>query len=130
MEVDYVPKTLEECYQYLDKYLQDIEVFKNYPEENVMGIAHMTLGRWIRNKWYLWWSEELYNRVKDQNPSYPSTKPELVDFFNKLGIEHADDMSGIIIISYHRKLNNKAIDFEYIEKQINEVIEYYKNKYE
>lgn len=130
MEVENVPKTLDEAHEFLDKFLQDKDVFKNCPEEDVLAIAHMGLGRWLRNKWYLWWSPELYERVKSKTEEgkeveYPSEKPELVKWFNELGIEHADDMSGIVIISYHKKLNNRVYD---MDADIREIKSFYENQ--
>lgn len=116
MEVTYIPKTIDECFEFLEKNLQDLEVFKNTNEEQMRAQAHMFLGRWLRNNWNLWWSEELYNQVKKQRPDYPSEKPELVKWFNDLGIDHPDDMSSVIITSFHRKINNKPIN---LEDQIN-----------
>jgi hypothetical protein len=120
-----IPKTLDECFDTLDKILQDKDVFKATPEKQMSAQAHMFLGRWLRNNWHLWWSEELYSHVKDKSPEYPSTKPELVKWFNEQGIHHADDMSGIIVLSYHRKLNDKPID---LEAQVKRTIEFYADK--
>lgn len=117
----YVPETLGEAFLFLDSYLVDKDTFKNYPEDQITGAAHMTLGRWMRNRWYLWWTPDLRNRIKDDKENYPTEKPKLVQFFNDLGIEHADDMSGIIVKAYHQKLNNKDID-----GHVKEIIEYYK----
>lgn len=144
MELDYVPKTLTEAHEYLDQYLQDKDQFKSFPEENVLAVAHMWLGRWLRNKWHLWWNTELYERVKSQTPEgepidYPAEMPELVKWFKEIGIEHADDMSGIIIISYHKKLNNLVYDLEedvkhiqafYAKETEDQIIESNKNEQE
>jgi len=116
-EVTDIPTTLKEAFEYLDHFLQDKDLFKDCPEDDVLGIAHMGLGRFIRNNWYLWWSPELYERVKSKTEEgkevdYPSTKPELVKYFNDLGVEHADDMSAIIIMAYHKKLNDKVYDMD------------------
>lgn len=133
MEIKYVPKTLEEGFEFLDTFLQDKEEFKNCPEEDVMGICHMSLGMWLRNQWNLWWSEELRDRIEKGNHSklpmekidYPQEMPELVKWFRDQGLKHPDDMSSVVIISYHRKLNNKPLD---VETQIAKSIEYYKEK--
>lgn len=133
MDIKTQPKTLEECFEILDSFLQDKEQFKNSPEENVMGVCHMSLGLWLRNNWYLWWSEELRDKVTKSNHSklpmekidYPQEMPELVKWFRDKGLKHADDMSGVIIISYHRKLNDKPLD---VDKQILKSINYYKTK--
>ena len=122
---NYIPKSIAEAHMYLDAYLADKDTFKNISEDEACGIGHMTLGRWMRNTWSLWWSKELYERVKDNSPEYPSVKPEIVEMFNDLGIHHADDMSGIIIKSYHRKLN--GVEYN-LEEDVNEIIQFYKDQ--
>jgi hypothetical protein len=56
---------------------------------------HHTLGRWIRNNWGLW-----------------SGESKLAEWFKSLGIEHADDMSGIVLDSFWRHLHDKPLDVE------------------
>lgn len=121
----YVPKSLAEAHLFLDGYLVDKELFKTCPEDQVMGIAHMTLGRWIRNRWHLWWSEELRDRVLEKNENYPTEKPEIVQMFNDHGVMIADDMCGIIIMSYHAKLNDRPYD---VHKEAQRVVDFYANK--
>jgi len=54
---------------------------------------HHSVGRNIRNDWGLWDEES-----------------ELHNFFNSIGIYHADDMSGMIFETLHRILNGKQVD--------------------
>lgn len=125
LEAPNVPTTLEECFTYLDKMLRDKEEFKSTPEEEVLGICHFSLGMWMRNTWYLWWSEELAKNANDRDAlkedgdelsNYPQEKPALVKYFNdNLNIHHADDMSSIIITSYHRRLNEQSLN---LDKQV------------
>jgi hypothetical protein len=63
---------------------------------------HFGFGLWMRNNWQLWGGSRLSK------------------YFNSLEIYHPDDMSGIILVSYHRYLNNKDI-------QLDEQIKYYKD---
>ncbi len=63
-------------------------------EEEAMSYVHFAGGVNLRNNLNLWHENDL-------------TK-----WFNSVGITHADDMSGIIFTSTHRKLNNKKIDLE------------------
>jgi hypothetical protein len=56
--------------------------------------THFGLGLWMRNTWELWGGSRLSR------------------YFNSLGIQHADDMSGIILTSYYRYLSKKDIDLE------------------
>jgi hypothetical protein len=98
-----LPTNLEECFVELDKILSDssVMVFKQMTENEALSLTHFGLGLWVRNNWGLWKSSNLSK------------------YFNELGLTHPDDMSGVILTSYHRKLNNTEI-------QLNEQIEYYK----
>ncbi len=103
------PKTLSECFEHLDGILEkseDIDWFKGAAENDAIAQSHHGLGAWIRNNWGLW---------KGDN--------ELYEYLKKLGLTHADDMSGIILTSYHRHLNKKDLD---LEGQINHYIEFWK----
>lgn len=90
------PSNLDECFDALKIMLsyEDLDYIKNL-QENDLCTLHHTLGRKIRNDWHLW------------NSSSPLNK-----FFNDMGIFHADDMSGIILISFWRKMLQKEIDLE------------------
>lgn len=72
------------------------------------GEYHFTLGMWLRNNWGLW---------KGEN--------ELTDYFNSIGIYHADDMSGIILHCYVKMIRGDEIKFE---DQINKYINYWKDR--
>lgn len=105
------PKTLEECFAYLDEKLQDKNLFKDILEKDILGMSHFSLGMWMRNNWYLWWHKKTAEKYADKN--YPQDRPALVEYFNEvLNIHHADDMSSIIILSYHRHINGKELDLE------------------
>jgi len=122
LEAPKIPTTLEECFTYLDTILRDKEEFKITPEEEVLGLCHFSLGMWMRNTWYLWWSEEIakdcldkdgYREDGEEAINYPQEKPLLVKYFNDdLNIHHADDMSSIIITSYHRRLNEQSLNLD------------------
>lgn len=91
-------KTLDDCIELIKELADgDPEGFKewiNSNEENAIINTHHSLGRFIRNELKLW-----YNGSP-------------VKWFNKHGIYHADDMSGIILTSAHRKFNNKDVKLE------------------
>ena len=72
---------------------------KSGSEEDMIQYHH-GLGRWIRNNWELW------------------AGSRLAKYFNDIGINHPDDMSGIILDSYWRQLNEKPI-------KLDEQIKYY-----
>jgi hypothetical protein len=86
----YIPKDLEDAHRELEKMLkpEDIEKIKSGTEED-MNQYHFGLGMWMRNNWDLWKSGRLSK------------------YFNELGIQHPDDMSGIILTTFWCKLNNK-----------------------
>lgn len=102
----YIPKDLEECFIELKKMLssEELEEFKNKEEKDVVSYHH-SLGRWIRNNWGLW------------------SESRLVKYFNSIGINHPDDMSGIILDSFYRHLNNKDI-------RLAEQVKYYQEYWE
>jgi hypothetical protein len=93
-ELKYKPKNLDEAILQLTKIHDDStkNAIKLMTENEFLSRAHMSLGMWIRNNWRLW------------------KGGELADYFHSIGIFHPDDMSGIILTSYHRTLNNKDID--------------------
>lgn len=103
---DKIPNTLEEGFLILKENLklEDLELFKNNPEETA-ALAHFSLGMFLRNEWKLWF---------DSN---------LAKWFHEKGILHADDMSGIILLSFGRWLNNYDIK---LEEQIKHCQAYYK----
>jgi len=105
-----IPKTLSECFEQLDGILKDSEDrdwFKSAEENDAIAQSHHGLGEWIRNNWGLW---------KGDN--------ELHKYLLKLGLSHADDMSGVILTSYHRHLNKKELD---LDAQINHYMDFWKN---
>lgn len=108
-----IPNNLYGCFENLNKIMdsaEDAEWFKNAPEEEAVTSSHFGLGGWIRNNWSLW------------NKGTP-----LYEYFKNLGLWHADDMSSVILTSYHRFLNKKDINLnEQIEHYINYWKEYQK----
>lgn len=92
----YIPKNLEDCFIQIDKMLNDSlrTEFKKISEEDFTGKTHFGLGIWMRNNWSLWGGSRLSK------------------YFNEKEIYHPDDMSGIILTSYHRRLTDKKIDLE------------------
>ena len=104
------PTTLSECFTCLDdifKDSQDSEWFKSSDEDDAIVQSHHGLGQWIRNNWGLW-----------------SLESSLNQYFKKLGLNHADDMSGVILTSYHRHINKKELE---LDEQIKFYIDFWKN---
>ena len=99
----YIPKDLNDAISELNKNFSDSlkTEIKKMTEKDFSGRFHMGTGMWMRNNWRLW------------------AGSRLSVYFNDLAIYHPDDMSGIILDSYHRTLNNKPIELD-------EQTEYYK----
>lgn len=99
----YIPTDIEDCFKQLDQLLSytDRKEFTAQPED-FGGLYHMSLGLWIRNNWALWYGSRLSH------------------YFNELGVNHPDNMSGIVIKCYHRYLNKKDLGFEEEVKQYRE----------
>ena len=104
MDTVSVPKDLSECFVQLNKLLSDsLKVkAKALNEKEFTARMHLSLGTWMRNNWGLWQGSRLSR------------------YFNKKGIYHPEDMSGVILTSYYRHLNGRDIDF-------NEQVIYYQN---
>lgn len=103
----YIPKDLEDSFKQINTFWADSTriKLKQLSENEFSSRLHMGFGMWIRNNWQLWGGSRLSK------------------FFNDNGIFHPDDMSGIILNSYHRYLNNKEINFD-------EQVQYYKDYWE
>jgi hypothetical protein len=103
----YIPKNLEDCFTQINSFWTDstkVEI-KKLTENEFSGRLHHGFGTWMRNNWRLWGGSRLSK------------------YFNDLGVYHPDDMSGIILDSYHRYLNNKEI-------KLDEQIKYYQDYWE
>lgn len=89
----FIPKTLDEAVGYLLKNTtnDNIEYIKSITENQFLGETHFSVGMSLRNTWGLWrgW--------------------DLAKHFNEIGIYHADDMSGIILTSFYRRVHNQDI---------------------
>jgi hypothetical protein len=88
----YIPKDLEDCFRELDKLLTENNREKF--GETMPAYYHMGLGTNLRNRWGLWSSSRLR------------------EFFLDLGITHPDDMSSIILNSYHHYVNGNEVTVE------------------
>lgn len=104
----YIPENLDDCIKTLDKIYTDsvkIEIAKLSESEYSSGNHLFGIGIWMRNNWQLWGGSRLSK------------------YFNQIGIYHPDDMSGIIMDSYHRYLNNEEIR---LDEQVKTYQEYWK----
>lgn len=91
----YIPKDLEECFFELDKLLsaEDRESIRSKTEDG-LGEYHIGFGTGLRNDWGLWGHSRL------------------AQYFEKIGVNHPESMSSIIIRSYWRHLNHQDIKLE------------------
>lgn len=107
---NYVPKNLNDAVLYLNCQWseKDKQEFKNKPEKEAVTDLHFGTGRAIRNNWGLWGKG--INRLKL--------------YFRIKGITHPDDISSIILTSFHRHLNNKDKN---LKNQVQEHKKYWKN---
>ena len=106
-----IPKNLSECFTALDNIFlesqEDLEWFKASPEDEAVSGFHSGLGRILRNEWGLW-----------------SKDTELYTVLNEMGLWHADDMYGLIMTSYYRKLHGEELN---LKEQIQQFINYWKD---
>lgn len=105
----YVPVNLEDALNYLECSWSktDKDTFKNKDEFTATIELHRGYGMGLRNSWGLW-----------------RGKNKISKYFRSLGIFHPDDISNIILVSFHRKLNNKDI---HIQEQIQRYKDYWDN---
>jgi hypothetical protein len=91
---DYIPTDLNDAISYLNCVWSDTSkvAFKNKPENDAVAELHFGTGLYMRNNWGLW-----------------EGKGSLYNSFKSKGIFHPDDMSSIIITSFHRTLNETDI---------------------
>lgn len=103
-----IPTTISETFDALEVlFLLEIGVeARKCSEEDFVTKLHHSVGRQIRNEWGLW-----------------SGESELCKRFNQVGIHHPDDMSSIILTSYHRKVHDFPPE---LGGQIQHYIEYWK----
>jgi hypothetical protein len=98
----YVPIDLDDALNYLDCKWSESEkdCFKNKPEKDIVTELHWSTGLWIRNSWGI-----------------SKGNSRIVKYFRHLGINNPDDMSGIILTSFHRYLNKLDIKLDEQIKQ-------------
>lgn len=100
----YIPNDIEDSFRQINTFWADSTKTKlmKLTEDEFSGRLHMGFGMWMRNNWQLWGGSRLSK------------------YFNEKGINHPDDMSGIILNSYYRHLKNQEI-------KLDEQIQYYKD---
>lgn len=99
---DIVPVNLEEAIKLLKEALNPIEI--KIIKKMTPTRLHMSIGQYIRNEWSLWDKDNVLTKW----------------FSQRYGVDHADDVSAIIIESMVADLNNiprrdKELAKEFIE---------------
>lgn len=102
----YLPESLNDALDYMEYKWTDAEkeTFKSKDERAAVSNLHFSYGMFIRNVW-----------LRHGNP-------KLEKSFAEIGIYALDDISSIILTSFHRKLNKKEIK---LEEQIKPYKEYW-----
>jgi len=100
----YIPFNLYDSFVQIDSFFSDSTKLKikQQTELEFLGHHHFGLGMWMRNNWGLWKGSRLW-----------------LYFYNK-GVPHPDNISTLILTSYHRKVNDKQINFT---DEVNEIVE-------
>jgi hypothetical protein len=99
----YIPMDLADCHQELEKMLMPELIQKMRIESEAdMVNYHFGLGLWIRSNWDLWGGSSL------------------AKWFNDQGIAHPDNMSGIILDSFWRHLQNAPMQIDDLIKKYKE----------
>ncbi len=85
----YIPRNLEESFHVLDTLLtaKDIQLIRSLPERDAMSAFHFGLGMWLRNNWGFWAGSRFQQ------------------YFVQRGVEHPDNMSGILLEYYYDYLH-------------------------
>lgn len=98
----YIPKNIEDCLTQLNKLIstEDKKTFTKKDEKAaVESFYSLNPGLWIRNNWGLWGGSRLQK------------------YFSDAGEKDPEGMSVIILTAFHRRLNDKPIDFERLIKK-------------
>lgn len=103
-----IPENLDQAVRWLKENMPESQqkVISNGNLE--IAAFHHSLGRWMRNNWGLW--------TKDS---------KLYTYFERMGIRHADDMSGIILEAFQSGLRNEFFD---LKEEVNSRREYWKDQ--
>ena len=88
----YIPTDLPDCIRQLDSMLSAED--KAYIRTEGAAAVHFSLGMWMRNNWGLWRGSQLQT------------------YFIDNGIQHPDDMSGVILDCYVKHLNGEKVKYK------------------
>lgn len=88
----YIPQDLPDCIRQLDSMLSAED--KDYIRTEGAAAVHFSLGMWMRNNWGLWGGSRLQT------------------YFLNNGIQHPDDMSGVILDCYVKHLRGEEMNYK------------------
>ncbi len=88
----YIPQDLPDCIRHLDTVLS--AEYKNYILKEGAAAVHFSLGMWMRNSWGFWRGSSLQT------------------YFIDNGIQHPDDMSGVILDCYEKHLRGEEVNYK------------------
>src|SRR5687768_5649676 len=98
----YIPADLEDAHNELTRLAdpQGLAAFKASPEDSIKRKLHFGFGRWIMLNWSLEDGSRISHHLKE------------------MGASHPDDMVRVIIVTWHRKLNNRPQNLEVMLEEI------------
>ena len=93
---NYVPSDIYDAHTYLEQNLPEKELkrIRDMKSDEEMIVYHHGLGMGLRNQWGLWGGSRLSR------------------YFHEMGIDQPDDMTGIILTTFWRKLQNRPLDVD------------------
>lgn len=110
-----IPKTLDECCDFIDKLnLSDTEKWLKCNTNEAISTAHHIFGQWIRSNFGLW--EKPPNELKKW-------------FIDNYFLDHADDISSLILSYYHQKKNGLKPNLEPMVNRFHKYWEKYDPNY-
>lgn len=104
---EYVPENLNQAIAYFNCSWSTTNKtkFKQLTEAQMMTRCHLGIDMWLRNSWGLWKRDS-----------------KIYKHFDSLGVKHPEDISSIILRSYHRYLNKQDIR---LKQQIAQIKQYW-----
>lgn len=99
MEIKVLPDNIDEAVDILKVFFSEsIDEIRSMSEKQFRTSSHFGAGMFIRNSWFLWWYKG------HGYAEWPTDMPKLNEWFNSIGIVHADDMSSIVLTCLHRNI--------------------------
>lgn len=101
----YIPKDIPDVVSELDKKIESegLEAFKNYTEDEAASKSFFGFGRWMSYNWGL---EE---------------GSRLSHYFRLQGLSNVEDIIRVLMITYHRHINDKPLETESLIKKFREL---------